>query len=94
MNAADDLAALRRALDEVDAALRAGVDHRLALARAAAGPKEHLGLPVLQPQREAEVRAAWEAHAHAAGWPPGLATRLVEALLEAGRTAQGDGDRP
>lgn len=83
------IAALREQIDLIDGALRDLIDARLGLAGAVGRCKA--GAPVRQPDREAEVRAAWEAHARTAGWPEGLAGSLAEALLSAGREVQRPG---
>jgi len=83
-----DLGVIRKRIDVVDEAILELVARRLALARDAGVAKRRLGLDVVDPAREAEVRDRWEEHGAALGLPADLVVHLREALVTAARTAQ------
>ncbi|MDI1479730.1 chorismate mutase [Polyangium sp. y55x31] len=76
----------RRALDELDHALLDLVARRRALVGALFAKKRALGLPRVDPAREAELVADRRAYAERLGVPPELAESIFRAILEDGHT--------
>ena len=91
---ATTLAALRAAIDAVDAELVALAARRTALARAAGAAKAALGRPALDPAQEGAVLDRAVARGAAAGLPADGVRTLFGALVALARQAQGAGDRP
>ncbi len=92
-----ELAAVRRAIDEVDARLLELVAERARLAVAAGRTKAALGLPVVDDAQEVAVFERADARARALGLDPARARAAFEALIALARAAQhphdGDVDR-
>jgi chorismate mutase len=94
----DEIAVLRKRIDEIDAALVHLLNERASCALAIGRLKEAAGLPVYQPVREAEVLA----YVRAANRGPldhGALTRLFERIIDEARrlerlaaAARGRGD--
>jgi chorismate mutase len=81
----DRLTELRREVDRVDASIVAALAaRRLAVSKLAAHKRE-VDLPALDPDREAEVRAAWLAAAAGEGLPAELALAVLEVILTESR---------
>lgn len=76
----------RRALDELDHALLELVARRRALVGALFSKKRALGLPRVDPAREAELLADRRAYAERLDIPPELAEVIFRAILEDGHT--------
>ncbi|MDI1444597.1 chorismate mutase [Polyangium sp. 6x1] len=76
----------RRALDELDHALLDLVARRRALVGAFFVKKRALGLPLVDPSREAELLADRRAYAERLGVPAELAEVIFRAILEDSRS--------
>ena len=80
--------ALRARIDAVDQEILVLLARRSALGNAIGSGKRELGLPILQPEREASLLAARERQARALGLDPGWVRQLFEAVLTASRSSQ------
>jgi chorismate mutase-like protein len=77
-----EIAAMRAAIDEVDHALLELCARRREVVASMFAAKRALGLPLLDPAREADLLAERRAFAARVGVPEGLAEKLFRALLE------------
>src|SRR5690242_7032766 len=79
----DVLAAMRGSIDDVDHALVELLARRRALVAEIYSHKQRLGLPLLDRGREARLLAERAAFAEAHGVLAALATRVMQAILDA-----------
>lgn len=77
------LAAARASIDAVDHALVELLARRRALVAELFAQKQRLGLPLVDPAREARLLAERAAFAEERGVPAALAERIMRAILEA-----------
>jgi len=77
-----EIAAMRKAIDEVDHALLELVARRRSLVAEVFAKKRALGLPLVDAAREADLVEERRAFAEALGVPGELAERLFRALLD------------
>lgn len=83
MSSEPSLDELRAAIDATDHALLELVAQRRALVLSIFARKRRLGLPLIDPEREAALLADRLAFARQRGVPEALASRLISTLLEA-----------
>lgn len=83
-----ELESCRVAIQEIDARIVELLAERTALARRTAGLKRTLGLPILDPQREAEVIRGAAARARGAGLDAETVREIFWHVVGLGRRAQ------
>lgn len=89
-----ELERLRQRIGEVDRALIDGIAERLRIARRIGEIKTRLGLPVLDPAREAEVVRRAGAEARDRGADPELVRAVLWRIIDHARGVQNPADRP
>ena len=82
---------LRAGIDRQDERILAAAAARRELARQLGQVKARLGLPVVQPAREARLEERWRRRALELGLPAEQALALLDLLLVAGRGVLGSG---
>jgi chorismate mutase-like protein len=73
----------RRRLDELDDQIAQLLGERFSICREIACYKREHGVPMMQPDRVAEVRARYRARGSEVGLPPDFAVDLFELLIAA-----------
>jgi shikimate dehydrogenase len=84
----------RARIDEIDRGLLATLAERIRVAREIGPAKQALGLPVVRPERERELRAKHEAWAIENGLDPDYARALFDLVLERSRAEQSEPEKP
>jgi chorismate mutase-like protein len=77
------LARFRERLDPIDEEIARLLGERFQICREVAAYKSEHGIPMMQPERVAEVRARYLARAAAAGLPEDFVVELFELLIGA-----------